>query len=294
MASHELQTLPDAPAQRTVRIGWDAPLATYFIQVLDEDEEGETVAVLWRGTDPHEIPEARTALDLVRPYATVDDGLEEVLIAEAAAEGERFAGRVGTALVGEATLTRVTDPDQAVAILTDLQKPVGHRQPGTGEDQGDVMAPVNAFSNEVVATYSAADFDPYVTAADHVVLDMWAELGADTRTYFMLRVAWETRTASELAARYKYSENSESAGHKSISYADDLTASARGWGATSTKEFSGSTPADVPALRHGAAEAARSLTTSPDDLPLSLTVTMLLYARAITAAADPEPWLYPN
>lgn len=123
MSSHELTPLPGAPSTRRIHIGWDSPLSTFFVQVLDQDDEGETDEVLWRGTDPHEITEARTVLDLVRPYAAVSDGLEQALIAEAAAEGERFAGRVGTTLVGEATLTRVTDPDQAVAILADLQEP---------------------------------------------------------------------------------------------------------------------------------------------------------------------------
>jgi hypothetical protein len=96
MASHELHPRQGAPQGRTVRVGWDAPLATFFVQVLDKDAE---VEVVWRGTDPHEITEACTVLDLARPYALIEDGLEQVLAAEARTEGSRFAGRVGTALV---------------------------------------------------------------------------------------------------------------------------------------------------------------------------------------------------
>jgi hypothetical protein len=133
----------------------------------------------------------------------------------------------------QAALARVTDPDQGLAILTDLRQAAndvavgGDSQPAHGQDpHADVTAQLNAFLSEVAETYRAADGDPYVTADDHVVRALWAALTDDTRTHLLLRLAWETRTAGDLATHYKYSENLGGVGHEEIWYAD-LTGSAR-------------------------------------------------------------------
>ncbi len=41
MSSHTLTPLGGAPAGRTVRVGWDAPLASYFASVWDEPDSDD-------------------------------------------------------------------------------------------------------------------------------------------------------------------------------------------------------------------------------------------------------------
>jgi hypothetical protein len=87
MSRHELAPHPDHGAT-TVTVGWDAPLDTYYVQVFAGDS-----VLLWYGTSPHEVADPRVVLTAARLYADLPDGLAEQLIADRAAEGDRFSSR---------------------------------------------------------------------------------------------------------------------------------------------------------------------------------------------------------
>ena len=78
MSRHSFQG--KARATRVV-LGWDRPLATFFVQVFgpDPDEDGEEMTFLWRGTAPGELPTAAAALALASPYAELPDTLAATL-----------------------------------------------------------------------------------------------------------------------------------------------------------------------------------------------------------------------
>ncbi|MFB8236207.1 hypothetical protein ACFC58_06605 [Kitasatospora purpeofusca] len=120
---HQLKPLDGAPVGRTVTIGWDSPLATYFLQVLDEppaDSEDEVIETVWEGGVPHQHPEPDHLVELAAQYATVPDDLAGTLRFDQEASGPQFAGRPGTHFVGERNLPHVTDPDQAARIVVDM------------------------------------------------------------------------------------------------------------------------------------------------------------------------------
>lgn len=57
-------------AGQTVNIGWDRPLATFFVQVTrpHPTHNGEDEIVEWRGTDDGELPTAATAIAVAAAY----------------------------------------------------------------------------------------------------------------------------------------------------------------------------------------------------------------------------------
>lgn len=68
-----------APQSR-VTIGWDRPLRTYFVQVMqtsppfeadagDADEQGDERTIVWIGTAPRELPYATDAIRIARAHA---------------------------------------------------------------------------------------------------------------------------------------------------------------------------------------------------------------------------------
>ncbi|MFD9686807.1 hypothetical protein ACFWXO_13730 [Kitasatospora sp. NPDC059088] len=122
--SYDLTPLEGSPADREVRIGWDGPLSSYFLQVLDypsdPDAEEEVVELVWMGAAPFEHPEPDDLLEVARQFAEVPDDLASRLAADKASGTSTFAGRVGTHLVGESTLAEVTSPEQAAQIFTAL------------------------------------------------------------------------------------------------------------------------------------------------------------------------------
>jgi len=68
-------------AGTTVAIGWDRPLATFFVQVLrphpnmkDEDDMVE-----WQGTEADELPTASSAITIAARYASLPDDLGATL-----------------------------------------------------------------------------------------------------------------------------------------------------------------------------------------------------------------------
>lgn len=64
-----------------VAIGWDRPLATFFVQVLAPHPvlEGEDATILWKGTDFGELPTAASAIRLGQDYADLPDTLGATL-----------------------------------------------------------------------------------------------------------------------------------------------------------------------------------------------------------------------
>jgi hypothetical protein len=98
MSRYDLTALPRYP-KHTVRIGWDKPLQTYFVQVLDPDAEecnddtpaqpeGDNPSI-WLGCDFGEITDAAAAIEIVRPYAEIPAGLLAHLKADQAGEPGR-------------------------------------------------------------------------------------------------------------------------------------------------------------------------------------------------------------
>ncbi|MFJ4342939.1 hypothetical protein [Streptomyces sp. NPDC088915] len=123
MSSHTLTPLGGAPAGRTVRVGWDAPLASYFASAWDEpDGEGaETEHLVFAGGAPYDISDPATVLELVAPYAVIPEGLREELLADRDREGECFRGRPATELVATTALPYAHNPRQADAIRAALR-----------------------------------------------------------------------------------------------------------------------------------------------------------------------------
>ncbi|MFJ8388647.1 hypothetical protein ACIQ9Q_29800 [Streptomyces sp. NPDC094438] len=123
MSSHTLTPLGGAPAGRTVRVGWDAPLATFFAIAWDvpADEDDEPDYLAFAGAAPYEVSEVDTVLELVSPYAVVPEDLRAQLLNDQAAEGERFRGRPTTELVGALALPHARTPRQADAIRAALR-----------------------------------------------------------------------------------------------------------------------------------------------------------------------------
>ena len=59
----------------TVTVGWDAPLQTFFAQVLrDAGDECDPV-VLWLGTSTREYPVADSLVAPLQPYADLDSAM---------------------------------------------------------------------------------------------------------------------------------------------------------------------------------------------------------------------------
>jgi len=90
MSRHEL--LPKGVNTDIVgaAVGWDRPLQTFFAQVFfrTEAEPDEGEALIWRGTEPGELPTPEAAIALVAPYAAIPDGLTAQLDAEMRATAE--------------------------------------------------------------------------------------------------------------------------------------------------------------------------------------------------------------
>ena len=80
MSRHLLEPLPDHPDVASIAIGWDRPLASFFVTVFGpRDADGEDVIVAWQGTAPDELPTAAAALDVAARYAVIPDGMGATL-----------------------------------------------------------------------------------------------------------------------------------------------------------------------------------------------------------------------
>lgn len=65
----------------TIVIGWDRPLATFFVQVTrpHPEQTGESEIVAWQGLDEGEIPTAAAALAIAAAYGDLPSGLGATL-----------------------------------------------------------------------------------------------------------------------------------------------------------------------------------------------------------------------
>lgn len=95
MSRHSLQPLRGLGAIYEVAIGWDRPLATFFVIVFGvpddgDDEDGvargdhgdELSPLLWEGTAPGALATPEAAIALAASYAIIPDALAARLAAD--------------------------------------------------------------------------------------------------------------------------------------------------------------------------------------------------------------------
>lgn len=83
MSRYPLTPRTDRADLARATIGWDRPLATFFIQAFGPaDEDGEEPVLLWAGTAPGEIAQAAEAIARIAPFAAIPDALEAQLEAD--------------------------------------------------------------------------------------------------------------------------------------------------------------------------------------------------------------------
>ena len=63
-------------------VGWDPPLQTFFLQILDPSKDEGDDFVLWRGTYPDELPTIESLAAVLMPYAALTEEFVEKLEAE--------------------------------------------------------------------------------------------------------------------------------------------------------------------------------------------------------------------
>lgn len=82
MSRYDLESRDIADSHLEIAIGWDRPLATYFVQVLDptRDEEDPGFEILWQGTSFGEIPSVDDAIALIAPWIDIPADLRALLI----------------------------------------------------------------------------------------------------------------------------------------------------------------------------------------------------------------------
>lgn len=69
-------------------VGWDPPLATFFFQLLHEDDEGEPISIIWIGTTYGEVRDVDKVAELAARYSDATN-VRELLLADQAAQGSR-------------------------------------------------------------------------------------------------------------------------------------------------------------------------------------------------------------
>lgn len=87
MSRHELPAKD--PAHKVI-VGWDHPLLTFFVQVIDREKEAagdDQKFVLWKGTRPMELYEVGTLERWTRKYADFTREIASTLY------GDKDAGR---------------------------------------------------------------------------------------------------------------------------------------------------------------------------------------------------------
>ena len=69
--------LPGKGVASSVVIGWDRPLGTFFVQVLQPHPriDGEEWAFIWVGSAPGDLPSAAAAIEIAKPYADLPANL---------------------------------------------------------------------------------------------------------------------------------------------------------------------------------------------------------------------------
>jgi hypothetical protein len=78
MSRHDF---PGKGVASSVAIGWDRPLATFFVQVMQPHPriEGEEATYIWKGATPGELPTAAAAITVAAEYADLPKDLGATL-----------------------------------------------------------------------------------------------------------------------------------------------------------------------------------------------------------------------
>jgi len=73
--------LPGKGVASSVAIGWDRPLETFFVQVMQPHPriDGEEGTYIWKGTSHGELPSAAAAIEIARPFADLPADLGATL-----------------------------------------------------------------------------------------------------------------------------------------------------------------------------------------------------------------------
>lgn len=72
-------------------VGWDPPLQTFFLQILDPTKDEENQFVQWRGTYPDELPTTESLAAALAPYAALTPELRQQLEDEKARSAQPTA-----------------------------------------------------------------------------------------------------------------------------------------------------------------------------------------------------------
>lgn len=78
MSRHRIAETP-----KEIVVGWDPPLQTFFLQILDPAKDEEEI-VLWIGMRQNELPEVADLAAALAPYAALTPELAQQLEAEKA------------------------------------------------------------------------------------------------------------------------------------------------------------------------------------------------------------------
>ncbi|WP_404479081.1 hypothetical protein [Novosphingobium sp. BL-52-GroH] len=72
---------PGKGVASSVAIGWDRPLATFFVQVMQPHPriDGEEATYIWKGAAPGELPTAAAAITVAAEYANLPKDLGATL-----------------------------------------------------------------------------------------------------------------------------------------------------------------------------------------------------------------------
>jgi hypothetical protein len=83
-------TIPSFIPNLTITVGWDAPMQTYFAQVIrDNTPPDEDPMLLWIGGFPKEVTQAEDLITPLAPYVTLTSEHIAQLRADQAAQLDR-------------------------------------------------------------------------------------------------------------------------------------------------------------------------------------------------------------
>ncbi|MEV1168563.1 hypothetical protein [Nonomuraea sp. NPDC049784] len=116
MSRHTIPTPPGSPEGRTITVGWDAPLATFWATAIDpatsDDEEEAEIFSL--GDTPCELPTVESLDTVLRAHGVELPFPTAAAIAmDKANEGESFVGRPGYQIITEMMRSHVPADQQA-------------------------------------------------------------------------------------------------------------------------------------------------------------------------------------
>ena len=79
MSRHCIATDP-----HEIVVGWDPPLQTYFLQIIDPAKSEEEELLLWLGAAPHDLPTVASLAVALVPYTVLPEELARQLETERA------------------------------------------------------------------------------------------------------------------------------------------------------------------------------------------------------------------